>query len=142
MDMCGNQVRRNEVNNQYVVNIPYGSTFMNIQSSEQIDADSCPYPLQRTLTLEAFSDYIVLNNIVPTNDVSLHEHFTLGEDKYELTAIINYIGNVESGHYTSYVRGENGWFFFDNDKYVIESEDPTNVPYVENVSMIMYRKVK
>uniref|UniRef100_A0A0N4UFS5 Ubiquitin carboxyl-terminal hydrolase n=1 Tax=Dracunculus medinensis TaxID=318479 RepID=A0A0N4UFS5_DRAME len=50
-------------------------------------------------------------------------------NKYELFAVINHVGTMDSGHYTCFVRHANQWYLCDDDKispasiqYVLKSE--------------------
>ena len=59
--------------------------------------------------------------------------------QYELFGIINHIGNINGGHYTSYIRRNNRWFLMD-DIQITEIED-RNIINSKNYCLF-YRKIK
>ena len=58
---------------------------------------------------------------------------------YQLFGIINHMGNINGGHYTSYIRRNNRWFLID-DTQVIEVEE-RNIIHSKNYCLF-YRKIK
>ena len=94
------------------------------------DKLSCPYcklkqeftknylfdklPQVLIISLKRFKYATMYRNKINTFIKYPLENLEINHEKFDLYAVINHFGNLNSGHYTSYVKIDNQWFDFDD----------------------------
>ena len=111
--------------------------FLNKEKLE--DLLSCPYCQLR----QEFTKYYIFDKLPQVLIISLKrfkyasmyrnkintfikyplENLEINNEKFDLYAVINHFGSLNSGHYTSYVKIDNDWYNFDDSLFNICNKD-------------------
>jgi ubiquitin carboxyl-terminal hydrolase 4/11/15 len=93
--------------------------------------------LKRFVEHPKYQEWMKLSTLIkfPVDELDLREYVTrpgFGDCcKYELVAISNHIGGTDRGHYTSYCKRGDGWFYFDDDVVTpVQTSEVSNSAYV------------
>ena len=83
-------------------------------------------PLVLIITLKRFKYATMYNNKITTYISFPLTNYEINNEKYDLYGVINHMGSLNSGHYTSTIKLENTWMHFDDSRYP-EIKDESNV---------------
>lgn len=72
----------------------------------------------------------ILTNVDYNNGLKIRETCTNKISSYNLSGIVNHIGNLYNGHYTSNVKINNKWYFMDDDVAIERSNLNTSCSYI------------
>jgi ubiquitin C-terminal hydrolase len=104
------------------------------------------FPNIMIISLKRFNDNLKKNNVLvnyPIDNLDMSEYvcgYNRNSYKYELFGICNHTGNVNGGHYFSYIKNANGKWYKMND---LEVKEINNKDIVTNMGYcLFYRKKK
>ena len=72
----------------------------------------------------------ILSNVDYQGTLKIRETSTSDIKNYNLTGIINHIGNLYNGHYTSNVKINDKWYFMDDDVVIERNNASTSQSYI------------
>ena len=72
----------------------------------------------------------ILSNVEYNENLKIRETCTSDVKNYNLTGIINHMGNLYNGHYTSNVKINDKWYFMDDDVVIERNNASTSQSYI------------
>lgn len=93
-------------------------------------------PLVLIITLKRFKYATMYNNKITTYVSFPLTNYEINNEKYDLYGVVNHMGSLNSGHYTSTIKLENTWMHFDDSRYS-EIKDESNV-ISKNAYLLVY----
>jgi len=102
----------------------------NCISEKKISLNVLPKTL--IIVFKRYSESRKLTNIIdfPLNNLNIRESKSGNVLKYDLTGIVNHLGNLSDGHYNSFVKVKEKWYFMDDDIILQRDSIYNNQSYI------------